>query len=68
MLTNKLRWSLKLHHSVVIVTAMYYQLLLDGHADIASLRWSVFFVFICSLLFDHLFGVNQYNKTLEKQC
>eukprot|EP01084_Bolivina_argentea_P141963 249432_1 len=38
MLTNKLRWSLQLHHLSVIVTSLWFMVLLDGDADIASLR------------------------------
>lgn len=38
-MANKLRWALQLHHTAVIFTALYYQLLMDGYADIASLRW-----------------------------
>ena len=46
MLTNQLRWSLKLHHIVVIIATTYFMLILDDYADLASLRWYV-------LLFHH---------------
>ena len=44
MLTNDLRWSLKLHHVVVIVATTYFMWLLNDYADIAALRWYVIFV------------------------
>eukprot|EP01083_Nonionella_stella_P130365 395624_1 len=38
MLMNKLRWSLNLHHLSVIFTGVWFMALLDGSADLASIR------------------------------
>eukprot|EP01084_Bolivina_argentea_P141962 249429_1 len=38
MLTNSLRWSLKLHHMVVIFATCYFMWMLDDFADLAAFR------------------------------
>eukprot|EP01084_Bolivina_argentea_P141961 249427_1 len=43
MLTNSLRWSLKLHHMVIIFAACYFIWILDDFADLAVLRCGLCF-------------------------
>ena len=51
MITNDLRWSLKLHHIVDIITTTYFMWILDDYADLAALRWYMLFVIFCCMLY-----------------
>eukprot|EP01083_Nonionella_stella_P142087 438855_1 len=56
MLTNKLRWSLNLHHASVICTGLWFMVLLDGSADLASIR---------CILASSLYSFTEYNIFIQ---